>query len=180
MKGVSTQQAVISPAFSARFLGEVVHIGSLPAHVTPTESRRENCKALITGVLSSRRCSPALASSLAGKLLFLCSSFHSRVGISGIAPLFKREYENAHHLTAELKAGLRWLLQVLEQVGPRQWHCPPGWTGSWSLFGDAAEPEGVRDPRTCAAILQTPGGTKTQYFCVQVHPFAAGYLATPR
>ena len=122
----------------------------------------------IKDVLSSKRLTAASASSLAGKLQFLAGSLYSRVGYPGIAPLFRRQSESAQDLTPEIVAGLLWLLEVLDNVGPREWSWGSCTDMPWTIFGDASEPGHAAGPRVIGAILQSPGGERRFYFSAQV------------
>ena len=77
---------------------------------------------MICQVLAAGKLSPARASSLAGKLAFLGGTLFGRVGFAGLSPLYRRQQENGDRLTFEIREGLRWVLQLLEVVGPREWH----------------------------------------------------------
>ena len=114
---------------------------------------------MVLKVLQEKQLSPAQASSLAGKLAFLGGTLFGRVGFAGLAPLYRRQSSSGWSLSKDIEDGLRWLLQLLDMVGPREWH---GATSSLCgdrpivIIGDASEPsDGSQSPR-CAAILIDP------------------------
>ena len=58
---------------------------------------------------------------MVGKLRFLNGSLFGRVGYPGLAPLSSRQRDAASSsLTPALRAAVRWLLELLPNVGPRE------------------------------------------------------------
>lgn len=156
------------PRAANKFLGEIINISRLPISISPTPERVRNCKMLLSHILASGRLSPAVASMLAGKLRFLSGSLHCRVGIPGLAPLYRRQKEEGDRLHPPLRAGLRWLAEIIAHVGPRTWHWGSEALPVWSILGDASEPADQEAPRICAAILRGHGAHKFEYFAIQV------------
>ena len=160
----SEQEKLRAPCSSGKFLGEVLGISQSPASSSPTAERVSGCRRLIQEALTKRRITPASASTLAGKLQFLAGSLYSRVGHSGLPPLFKRQSESRDQLTPDIEAGLLWFLEVLDNVGPREWPLHRAGRAPWCIFGDASEPSSLGDFPRAGAILQSPGGAQRFYF----------------
>ena len=83
--------------------------------------------------------------------------------LSPIAGLQARPYTGTLW-SVEIEAGLRLLLELLVNVGPREWRCSRPLAETCLLFGDASEPSD--DNPWCAAMLVQ--GSRTSYFAVRV------------
>ena len=166
--GASLGSKIFPPAASNKFLGEQLHVGSLPCSVAPTAARKHNGKQMIDEILGRNELAQSMVSSVFSKLRFLGAELHGKCGLPALQAILAHGNAGTPRLGPAVRSALLWLRELLDGVGPREWPWGSLSPNTLHIFGDASEPSAASQLHPMlAAVLVLPSGY-LQTFAVQV------------
>ena len=102
------------PAASNTYLGELVVVGRLPCRAAPTPSRIQSGNQMVQQLLAERRLFPGAAASIFGKLWFLGSELHGRVGMPALQPINAAQHASHPVWSPAIESALVWSGDLLQ------------------------------------------------------------------
>ena len=149
----------------------------------PVKPKPTRCWSMIEELLEiidNKALLPAHAGRIVGKLQFLADTMYGKMGRAGLKVFRDRQYQGAppFHVHAEMLTWLRWWVQELDCVTPRELPVYPDAVRPTLLYTDGAEffkkdgevrraletPDGFPKQRTICGVVDSPKLDSLQYF----------------
>ena len=128
----------VPPTVHLEVLGHGTRLGTPPFKLSVTKSRKSGLRRVALRALRSKKISPKVSGSMAGKLNFAATALWGRIGRTAMQAFYARQHDPfpKQSLSVRLEQALRWVAYALPYANTRQVSDEPEYVRQF-LFVDA-------------------------------------------